>query len=270
MSGKENKAKKSAKAESTDKGIKGIMPAKAIKTDKIIETVKPGKTVKGAKTVKEEAKSFGIAGNMVPVESMGAHAHRFSFAEYSQWPANERWELIDGQAFDMSPTPNQEHQEISTNLSGVFWQFLKGKPCKVFHAPFDVRLPTKKGARDQEIVNVVQPDLLVVCDPAKLDGKGVIGAPDLVMEIISPQTISHDHVRKLNLYAVHGVREYWIVSPEERCLTVLKLAEKGRFGEPQMYFAADIITVGIFPDLKIDLSDIFPFRQKAPHPYDRI
>ena len=139
----------------------------------------------------------------------------FTYADYCKWPDDERWELIDGKAYSMAPAPSLGHQSISIELVGQLRNFLKGKPCKVFHAPADVRL-NADGADD----TVVQPDILVVCDDSKLDGKSVIGAPDFIIEILSPSTAKKDLVTKERLYKQYGVKEYWTIDPDHKTVTV--------------------------------------------------
>ena len=150
----------------------------------------------------------------------------------------------------MSPAPNQRHQEISGELFGQLRDYLKGKSCKVLHAPFDVRLNAANG--DDA---VVQPDLLVVCDSAKLDGKSCNGAPDLVIEVISPSTARHDRWIKYNLYKNAGVREYWIADPDSRTVSVNILSRGEYVGKA--YGDTDIVSVAVLPGCEIDLSGVF-------------
>lgn len=181
----------------------------------------------------------------------------YSYADYLTWPHEERWELIDGVPYDMSPAPSRRHQEISMALSGEFYAYLKGKPCKVYAAPFDVRLPKDGEVEDRDIKTVVQPDLVVVCKRERLDSRGCLKAPDLVVEIISPFTSAKDSVKKFNLYEREGIREYWIVRPDEQTVTVFRLGPDNRYGRPDMYTAGDKIKVSIFDSFVIDLQDIF-------------
>ena len=133
---------------------------------------------------------------------------RYTYADYVTWPGDERWELIDGVPYAMSPAPTIGHQRIAGEIHRQLANFLKGKPCEAFIAPVDVRL---NADNDDDIV--VQPDVLVVCDKNKLDGKCCNGAPDFVVEILSPSTADHDRVNKFQVYVAAGVREYWIVDP---------------------------------------------------------
>ena len=131
----------------------------------------------------------------------------YTYGDYLRWDDGERWELIDGVAYNMTPAPNRRHQAILRELSYQFTAFLAGKPCEVYFSPFDVRLP-EHNEKDEEVTTVVQPDLVVICDPDKLDDRGCRGAPDLVNEILSPSTSRKDMKTKLELYEKRGVREY--------------------------------------------------------------
>ncbi|MFZ2959495.1 MAG: Uma2 family endonuclease [Candidatus Ozemobacteraceae bacterium] len=182
---------------------------------------------------------------------------RFTYGNYCTWPENERWELIDGVPFDMTPAPSRQHSYISGNLAFLLHKFFLGKPCEVHNAPFDVRLP-RNNEPDDEVETVVQPDILVVCDEKKLDEKGCRGAPDLVIEIISPSTASKDHITKKHLYEKHGVKEYWLISPGDRLVTIYQLESNRKFGIPRVFGDTDKIEVALFNGLEIDLTSVFP------------
>ena len=125
-------------------------------------------------------------------------------------------ELIRGKIYKMSPAPTSKHQIVVGNLHGIVWNFLRGKSCKVFTAPFDVRLPSApKKKADKEISTVVQPDLCVICDLEKIDERGCLGAPDWIVEILSKFTSAKDLNEKFSVYEEAGVREYWVVHPQE-------------------------------------------------------
>ena len=181
---------------------------------------------------------------------------KYTYGDYCCWPDSERWELIHGIAYCMSPAPLRIHQKISIELCRQFSNYLVNKPCEVFDAPFDVRL-SEADELDEDIETVVQPDILVVCDESKLDEKGCRGAPDLIIEITSPSTASKDIKEKFYLYEQHGVKEYWIVYPLEKNILVYKLASDGQYGRPEIYVRNDKIKVGILKGLTIDLSLIF-------------
>ena len=182
---------------------------------------------------------------------------RFTYGDSCTWPEDERWELIDGEAFDMSAAPLRQHAELSRALFRILDGFFNNQPCEVYYAPFDVRLPEGDEA-DEDVDDVVQPDISVVCDPRKLDRRGCRGAPDLVVEILSPSTAARDCILKRRLYERHGVREYWIVDPENRLVTQYVLCADGEYGKPAIFGDTDTLPAALFPELKIDLADVFP------------
>lgn len=182
--------------------------------------------------------------------------YRYTYGDYVQWTGDERWELIDGEPFLMSPAPSRVHQEIVVSLVVQISTFLQGKPCRVYVAPFDVRLP-RGDEPDREIATVVQPDVAVICDHSKLDEAGCRGAPDWVIEVISPSTGIRDQVHKRDLYERHGVREYWTIDPAERLLTVYCRQNGDGFGSPQTHSARGQHPAGLFPQLSIDLDPAF-------------
>jgi Uma2 family endonuclease len=160
----------------------------------------------------------------------------------------------------MSPAPSKQHQDISHDLTLQFGIFLQGHPCLLYAAPFDVRLPTPM-EDGMTASTVVQPDLMVVCDREQLlDGKSVVGAPTLVVEITSPSTLTKDNRVKRAAYERAGVQEYWIISPVEKTVQVYTLDERGRYGLPAFYTADDQAPVGVLPGLVIDLARVFAER----------
>ena len=173
----------------------------------------------------------------------------YTYADYLQWPDDTRYELIDGEAFRMAPTPLIEHQEIAGEVYCQLANQLDGQPCRPYIAPVDVRLPRKDEA-DAAIDTVVQPDVLVVCDPSKIDRRGVRGAPDWVLEVLSPSTAAHDQIAKRRTYERAGVREYWLVHPGDRTLTVYVL-ENGQYGRPEIYELKDATPIGVLPGVSI-------------------
>lgn len=144
---------------------------------------------------------------------------RFSYGDYVLWQGDDRWELIDGEAFCVSPAPRTAHQRILLEIGSQSRNALQGHRCQPFVAPFDVRLPEGSKA-DEKIKTVVQPDVVVICDPGKIDEKGARGAPDFVVEILSPATTSRDRVQKAALYERLGVRECWIADPDRKTIEV--------------------------------------------------
>ncbi|MDQ1350751.1 MAG: hypothetical protein QG657_1053 [Acidobacteriota bacterium] len=190
---------------------------------------------------------------------MQKDVERFTYAHYMMWPDEERWELIDGIPYDMSPAPSRYHQEISMNLGFEISKFLKvkGKKCKVYAAPFDVRLPEGEQI-DEEIMTVVQPDISVVCNPEKLDDKGCKGAPDFIAEITSLATIKKDMKDKLLLYEKHGVPEYWVIQPEDNIVMVYKLNEQKRYDRAKIFSKEDKIELKLKEGrIEIDLEKVF-------------
>jgi Uma2 family endonuclease len=181
----------------------------------------------------------------------------YTYADYLKWKFEEQVELIRGKIFKMSPAPAPRHQQISVSLSSEIYNFLKKKPCKVFTAPFDVRLPVKSKKEDNEITTVVQPDICVICDETKIDGRGCLGAPDLVIEILSPGNTEKEVKLKFELYEEAGVKEYWVVYPSEENLAVFMLSEKGKYDGAKIYAGNGRIKSISVEGLIIKLEDIF-------------
>lgn len=181
----------------------------------------------------------------------------YTYADYLTWQFPERVELIDGHIFKMPRAASTLYQQISGAFLTAFVSYLKGKTSRIFHAPFDVRFPKQRDVlRDDQIDTVVQPDL-VICNKSKLDERGCLGAPDLIVEILSPSTATKDVKEKFELYETSGVREYWIVHPEESLLEIFRLDESSKYRLERIYTREDIVNVGIFDDFSIDLRDIF-------------
>lgn len=193
----------------------------------------------------------------------------YSYADYLSWVFDERVELIRGKIMKMSPVPSRRHQGISTQLQGLLWLFLQEKKCGLYSAPFDVRLPIsedlkiskkyKKNAKklpDGKIMTVVQPDLTVVCDPEKLDDRGCIGAPDLVVEILYPSNNSIDLSDKFEIYQAAGIKEYWMVYTDYEYVIIYNL-HKGAYIGSRPYTTSEIITSKVLKGLEIKVSDIF-------------
>lgn len=173
----------------------------------------------------------------------------YTYADYLQWPDDTRYELIDGEVFRLAPTPLIEHQEVAGEVYCQLRNQLDGKPCRPYIAPVDVRLPRTDEA-DAAIDTVVQPDVLVVCDPAKVDRRGVRGAPDWVAEVLSPSTAARDQIAKRRIYERAGVREYWLVHPTDRTLTVHWLVD-GRYGIPEISELKGSTALAILPEVAI-------------------
>jgi Uma2 family endonuclease len=183
---------------------------------------------------------------------------RYTFADYLGWLDDKRRELFNGFVKMMTPAPSTKHQLILGEIHGQFWQQLKSQKCKVFPAPFDVRFPSKEGdISDDKIYTVVQPDISIVCDNSKIDGKGCIGAPDLIVEIISPNTVKNDVEEKYRLYEQNAVKEYWIIHPNDETVSVFIL-ENGKYQLQGIYSKSSKIKVSIFEqELLIDLTEVF-------------
>lgn len=184
---------------------------------------------------------------------------RYSYADYLTWIDDVRRELHDGFIQLFSPSTNLKHQTISGNLFLFFKNYLNKKQCKVLYAPSDVRLyKNKNNLQDKHIFTVVQPDIYVVCDLEKLDEKGCLGAPDLIIEIISPKNSKRDVKDKFKIYEEYGVREYWIVHPNDETVIVFLVDNNGKFQQAGMYAGDDKIPVSIFNnDLEVDLTQVF-------------
>jgi Uma2 family endonuclease len=175
----------------------------------------------------------------------------YTYADYLEWDEAERYEIIDGEAYMMAP-PFRIHQEISMALSTIINNYLEGKPCRVYAAPFSVRLFP---AADQSDDTVVEPDITVVCDASKLDDRGCNGPPDLVIEIVSPSTARYDRIVKFNQYRKAGVREYWIVDPEARDVFTYVL-KNGEYTAAN-YGDTGSAPVAVLPGCEIDLASVF-------------
>lgn len=173
-----------------------------------------------------------------------------TYGEYLTWPEETRYELIDGVAYAMVPAPTRQHQEILGEIFRQVANALRDDPCRPYIAPFDVRLPRGDEA-DEQIDTVVQPDLCVVCDPSRLDERGCRGAPDWIVEVLSPATAAHDQILKRALYERVGVREYWLVHPVDRIVTIYRL-EGDRFVVPDIHELKGQLGVGVLPQLEID------------------
>lgn len=173
-----------------------------------------------------------------------------TYADYCSWPDDVRYELIDGVAYAMGPAPVRRHQGVLLELARQVANILEGSPCRPYVAPFDVRLP-KTDEIDNDVDTVVQPDLVVICDRAKLDDKGCRGAPDWVVEVLSPSTAGHDQILKRALYQRVGVREYWLVHPVDRIVTMYTL-NAGSYGVPDVRELVGTLAVGVLPEIVID------------------
>lgn len=182
----------------------------------------------------------------------------YSYADYLSWQFEQAVELIKGHILKMS-APNRRHQKISMQLSVSLSIAFKGRPCEVYAAPFDVRLPDKNRSQkaNKEVFTVVQPDLCVICDLDKLDEKGCVGAPDFVIEILSAGNSKKEMRLKKSLYEENGVREYWIIDPERETLLQFVLQPNGVYAPPAIFVSDEQAQSAIFPELKVNLEEIF-------------
>ena len=184
---------------------------------------------------------------------------RYTYADYLTWWDDKTRELIHGVIQMMSPAPRVEHARVSTNILWCLESIVrknKGK-CDVFSAPFDVRFPKQGEIADDKIDTVVQPDICVICDLSKLDERGCCGAPEMIVEILSPSTLKKDLNVKFALYEESGVKEYWIVHPKDKTIHVFLLQEDGKYDAGTIYERKGVVPVHVFGDYPIDLNEIF-------------
>ncbi|MBK9256287.1 MAG: Uma2 family endonuclease [Saprospiraceae bacterium] len=193
----------------------------------------------------------------------------YSYADYLLWRFEERVEIIKGKIMKMSPAPGTRHQRISNNLSSTLTWYFKKSPCNIFTAPFDVRLPISedldiskkyknraKKLPDGKIMTVVQPDIIVICDENKLDERGCIGAPELVVEILSPGNKHPEIKDKFEIYQQAGVQEYWIVDLQDEFILIYTLV-KNKFIGSKPFTNGEVIKSTLLPDFALSVSEIF-------------
>lgn len=180
----------------------------------------------------------------------------YTYADYISYSENERIEIIDGKIYAMSPAPSRIHQKLIVELSTILNNYIKSNkgPCEVYVSPFDVFLTDNEDI--QNCKNIVQPDISVICDKNKLNDKGCIGAPDMIIEVVSPYNPSNDYVRKLSVYEQFKVREYWIINPMEQTIVIYKLDDTMQYTAPKFYTFKDKIKVGIYDNLEINFNDL--------------
>jgi len=182
---------------------------------------------------------------------------RYTYADYRSWPDSVRGELLDGIFYDMSPAPSVAHQDAAGGVYAQLQRALKGQRCRAFVAPVDVLLP-QPGQGDDAVDRVVQPDVFVVCDPDRIRSANVRGAPDFVVEVLSPATAAKDQIEKLALYEAAGVSEVWLLHPTDRVLTIY-IAEPGlvRYGRPRVVACDGRVAILTLDGIEIDFDDIF-------------
>jgi len=181
----------------------------------------------------------------------------YTYRDYLTWPDDIRCELINGEVYMMTPAPILMHQDVVGEIFFQTKQALKGKSCRALVAPLDVRLP-KNNQADEDADVVVQPDVFVVCDTNKLDHRGVRGAPDWIVEVISPSSASRDQIEKRRIYERHGVLEYWLVHPNDRLVTIYRL-QNGEYGKPDIYTLEGETSVGVLSGVSIDWEAVSPY-----------
>lgn len=186
-----------------------------------------------------------------PVSNYG----HYTYADYLTWEFEGMIELIKGRIFKQADAPQVNHQRISMKLSGTLYSFLQGKKCEVFAAPFDVRLPVKS-RKNEDIDTVVQPDICVICDPEKIDELGCVGPPDLIIEILSPGNNKKEITYKYEVYEAAGVKEYWLIHPNECTLMVYTLVN-GRFQSSKLLTFGDIVSSQAVEGFTLDLDKVF-------------
>lgn len=184
---------------------------------------------------------------------------KFTYADYISWSFSDAVEIIRGRVFKMA-APLSNHQKVAGNIFGIFNSFLYRKKCNAYIAPFDVRLPKPLSKRksDTDIETVLQPDVCIICDLSKIERRGCLGAPDLIIEILSKSTANKDAKDKFEVYEEAGVREYWMVSMQDETVLVYRLNEQNSYvADHRPYVTSDIIRVGIFEDFFIPVEEIF-------------
>ncbi len=180
----------------------------------------------------------------------------YSYADYLTWKFDEFVELIKGRVMRPMAGPSRRHQQLSNRIEFSITSFLRGSSCEMYHAPFDVRLTTGGFNGDQQITTVVQPDICVVCDPAKLDDRGCLGAPDWIIEIVSPGNTARDTKTKFDLYEESGVREYWMVYPGLKTITAYVL-EGERYQLAGEYIEPGLLPAASVPGLVLEWAEVF-------------
>jgi Uma2 family endonuclease len=195
---------------------------------------------------------------ILSLDQLDVENGQYSYDDYLTWKFEQTVELIKGKILAMA-APNRFHQGISWQLSGIFYNHFKNHSCRAYTAPFDVRLCDKqKSAKaNKEILTVVQPDICVICDLKKLDEKGCLGAPDLVVEILSKGNSTKEMKVKKQLYEENEIREYWIFDPERECAFQFHLTDAGVYSPATIYVKEDILNCAIFPALSIPLEEVF-------------
>ena len=182
----------------------------------------------------------------------------YTYADYLTWQFEQAVELIKGKILPMA-APSRRHQAVSRDLNGVFYNHFRNHKCEFYAAPFDVRLfdRVKTAKANKDIYTVIQPDVCIICDLTKLDDQGCNGAPDLIVEILSPGNSKKEMRTKKRLYEENGVQEYWIIDFNHEQAFQFVLNAQGVYEPPIIYVSDEVLDCALFPDLKIDLEELF-------------
>ena len=182
----------------------------------------------------------------------------YSYADYLLWKFDGKVELIKGRISKMTPAPKAVHQKIVWHIGGILYRQLRGSDCQVFQAPYDVRfLDKERSKEDKNIYTVVQPDISIICDETKLDERGCIGAPDCIIEVASKSTLEKDINTKYQLYQENGVKEYWIVFPNEKAVLAYDLDENGKYQARKIDEDERYVQMKTLGDFQIDQEELF-------------
>ncbi len=188
-------------------------------------------------------------------EPSSSYEGKYSYADYLNWQMEEMVEIIKGRLFKMTPAPSRIHQKVALKLGSDLLHFLEEKPCEVYVAPFDVRLPSFS-QKNEDIYTVVQPDICVICDKSKLDDAGCMGAPDLIVEILSPGNNKKELQNKYEVYQESGVKEYWIIHPSEQTFFIYTL-KNGAFIPSRLFASGDTVSSNAIHGFTLDLEGFF-------------
>ena len=181
----------------------------------------------------------------------------YTYADYLSWPEDVRAEIIEGTLY-MKAASSRIHQKLLSELHRQVANYLVGKDCEVYPAPFSVILDLDdEDNKEEDSKNVVEPDISIICDKSLLDDSGCKGTPDMIIEIISPSAGRKDKLEKFNKYEQAGLKEYWIVEPQEKMVSIFTLQDNMRFGRPNLHSSEDKVKVSIFDDLLIELNKVF-------------
>ena len=188
-------------------------------------------------------------------EPSASYSGKYSYADYLTWQIDGMVEIIKGRLFKMASAPSRIHQKVAIKLAYLLYGYLEGKPCEVYEAPFDVRLPTTT-SKNEDIYTVVQPDICVICDKNKLDDAGCIGAPDWIVEILSPGNNKKEIQNKYEVYQESGVKEYWIIHPNEQTLLIYIL-QNGKYFPSRLFTSGDMVNSIVILGFSLDLEAFF-------------